>query len=373
MAYTVTFTANTFVNGTYQTTGNTLSVDDATARALVDIGVATASGLTAQTGNPTTALTDIVLQKSNNLSDLSNITTAKANLGLAYVNVDIQTFGSPTTSGSFTWTKPAGAKWVRVYVMHSGGGGGSGGRYATTSGRCGGSGGSGGHYSLGEFDAASLPTNVSINVPAGANGGASVLTDTTAGNAGSNSSGQASFGTYLTTINPGFGGAGGTTTAGSGTSSAGHFSIFTNSLYSTGAGGAGGIGSGTNGSGTSTSNVGSAGGGGGGGASASSTIAGNGGFGGARTGGVILAVTAAARGTGTGFVAPANGANATFLGYQGMGAGGGGYITGVAGQAGAEGGWPSGGGGGGSASDNGFPSGAGGKGGNGAVIVITYF
>lgn len=51
MPFTVTFTATAFVQGSLRTSGNTLLVDDQTARMLVDVGVATASGLTAQTGS----------------------------------------------------------------------------------------------------------------------------------------------------------------------------------------------------------------------------------------------------------------------------------------------------------------------------------
>lgn len=50
MPFTVTFTADAFVAGSLRTSGNTLLVDDPTARMLVDLGVATAPGLTAQTG-----------------------------------------------------------------------------------------------------------------------------------------------------------------------------------------------------------------------------------------------------------------------------------------------------------------------------------
>lgn len=50
MAYTVTFTSSVLVGGSVRASGSTLSVDDQTARMLVDLGVATASGLTAQTG-----------------------------------------------------------------------------------------------------------------------------------------------------------------------------------------------------------------------------------------------------------------------------------------------------------------------------------
>jgi hypothetical protein len=50
MPFTVTFTSSVLVAGSVRSSGSTLSVDDQTARMLVDLGVATASGLTAQTG-----------------------------------------------------------------------------------------------------------------------------------------------------------------------------------------------------------------------------------------------------------------------------------------------------------------------------------
>jgi len=60
MPFTVTFTATAFVAGSLRSSGNTLLVDDPTARMLVDLGVATAPGLTAQTGAvaPNLARTD---------------------------------------------------------------------------------------------------------------------------------------------------------------------------------------------------------------------------------------------------------------------------------------------------------------------------
>ncbi len=50
MPFTVTFTSSVLVAGSVRSVGSTLTVDDPTARMLVDLGVATAFGLTAQTG-----------------------------------------------------------------------------------------------------------------------------------------------------------------------------------------------------------------------------------------------------------------------------------------------------------------------------------
>lgn len=61
MPFTVTFTATAYVGGSLRTSGNTLLVDDQTARMLVDLGVATATGLTAQTGAVAANLASTVL------------------------------------------------------------------------------------------------------------------------------------------------------------------------------------------------------------------------------------------------------------------------------------------------------------------------
>jgi hypothetical protein len=82
MAYTVTFTAATLCEGAVREIGDTLSVADDTARMLVDLGVATASGLTPQTGSAAAQFADTFAAKASNLSDLTSAPTARAAIGL---------------------------------------------------------------------------------------------------------------------------------------------------------------------------------------------------------------------------------------------------------------------------------------------------
>jgi hypothetical protein len=294
--------------------------------------------------------------------------------------VDIQTFGSSTTSGTFTWTKPAGAKWVRVILYGAGSGGGSGARRATTSIAGGGGGGAGGSFLMFEQDAGFFTNTVTVTVGAGGPGGASVLTDNTNGNNGTrNFSVITKFGNYYQAT-AGANGAGGTSTAGGGAGGALNSLLYMVS-YAGGGGGAGGAVS--NGSFSSNSTTAQnfipLGGGGGSGRIANTLTSkpgGNAGFttiAGPFTAGVIAST---AGGSGGNITGSPNGTNGTSMSNQylggGTGGGGGAYIAGAAGGNGGNGGWPGGSGGGGGASDNGFPSGKGGDGANGFVCVITY-
>jgi len=282
--------------------------------------------------------------------------------------VDIQTFGSSSSSGNFTWNKPAGAKMVHVRMVGGGGGGASGVCSITANARSGGGGASGGSVSYVVIPASELGDTVSVVVGAGGAGG---LGRNTVGgsNAGQNG-GSSLFGNYRTIYG---GGASGPTAA---NALGGHFF----NLIASGNSGAGGNGQAT--SGTTAANFTGGqfyptGGGGGGGAVAASTTPAVGGGGGSRTVGITpIAYTATlAGGSGgtTGGVAATNGTNGDVAYAGGTGGGGGFYITGQATGNGGNGGWPGGGGGGGGASDSGFQSGNGGTGGNGVVIVTTYF
>lgn len=275
-------------------------------------------------------------------------------------NTDIQTFA---VTGTFTWTKPTGAKSVNITCIGGGGGGGSGRRTLSgLSAAYGGGGGAGGGYTNRTIDASLLSSTEIVIVGAGGLGGASQTVDNTDGRNGA-IGGNSSFGSWV------FANAG--TFAGQGTSSAG--------LGGSGAsgramliGGSGGNSSvtGTAGGGNNTQ-AGGAGGGSGGGVSLTPTAY-NGGA------GAIALATYSTGGSSTAGVVPGGNGNSGFGASPnwplagGGGAGGAGSTTTAAGSGGA-GAIYGGGGGGGGGSLNGFNSGAGGPGAQGIVIVTTYF
>jgi len=280
-----------------------------------------------------------------------------------------------TTAGTFTWTKPAGAKWVDIVMFGGGGGGGSGARRATTSIRGGGGGGSGGGILLARMAASSLGATESVVVGAAGTGGASASADNTSG-ANGVAGGNSTFSIF--TARAGGAGLAGTNTAGGSGSPATFSWIFgsTSQTISSGPGGAGSTSGGNVGTALSyLSAYASSSGAGGAGATASSTASAAGAAGGSKTAPTsaqsgIASVSGGAGGT-TGGTPPTSGVNGAAT-TGGTGGGSGAYRTAVAGMAGADGGFHGGGGGGGSASDNGFASGAGGGGGGGAVYIITY-
>jgi hypothetical protein len=278
------------------------------------------------------------------------------------------TYQVDVISGSQSWTKPAFAKRVSVYLLPGGGGGGSGARRATTSNRCGGAGGSSCGYTSAAFDATYLSSSISVTIGAGGATGSSVTTDDTNGNAGGNG-GLSSFGSYLATGVNGYGNGGTTSTSVSSTAAFGAagFLIATTTLDGR---------SGTTTTGTSFLSSGLGfntmlGGGGGAGAAANITTTANGGQATASNWTTIIpTITFGTPGTNGG-----NGGNGSnnqignYL-YLNTGGGGGSYKTGQVTGNGGNGGYGAG-GGGGAASDNGFASGAGGKGGDGLCIVIS--
>ncbi len=289
-------------------------------------------------------------------------------------SADVQTF---TTAGTATWTKPSGKTmaWVRVWA--GGSGGGSGARQATTVARYGGGGGATGGYVESIIPLSLLGSTETVTVGAGGNGGASVTTDSTNGNAGT-VGGDSTFSIFRSTSGNA-GGAG--SSSGAGIGGANFVSMFSNGLVTMGTNqSAGGSGQGST-PGTVGAHIFNAGtsGGGGGAALANVTTTMNGGSGGLKaasapqTGtGLVSSVAGGAAGNPTTPVLPTTGTSGVARWQGGTGGGGGGYRTGVAGQAGAAGAQPGGGGGGGGASDNGFASGAGGAGGAGMVIVVCY-
>lgn len=302
------------------------------------------------------------------------------------------------TSGTQTWTQPAGLVYIEVYALGGGGGGGSGCRNAPNTERSGGSGGNGGNYAHGVFQATQLANSYPINVGNGGPGGPVQTVNNSAGNNGI-PGGESSFGTlvrakggnggsggpiggdYIQTLSPNylnsnpsgsathkFGGRGG-----AGNSVLGSFSTYglpttSTSNLKTSAGGGGGTGiSATNATTPQNPNAG--------------------------TPGVVYVSQHANQNwnqvayqvTGTAQNQGASGANGinppaanvltqgTSLYFGGGGAGGGfGNTAGtIAGGFGGNGGWGAGGGGGG-ASTNGAVSGKGGNGGTGWVIVVEY-
>ena len=261
---------------------------------------------------------------------------------------NVQTF-----TGTGTWTKPANAVSVSVFLVGPGGAGGAGARGISGTALAGGGGGGGGAVNFASFPASGVAT-CSVTVPAGGVGAVAQTTDTTAGAAGTATSGT-TFGSYLLAAKGTAGSGGGL--AATGTGGAGAVGMSSGSV--------GGAGSATGAvGGTGGTAVGAPGGGGGGGITTAptATAGGNGGV------GTVWAVTAATGGTVPGGVGP-NGPSAQI---GGGGAGGGGSAAG-AGGAGGNGGNYGAGGGGGGASLNGNASGAGGSGAGGVCIVTTYF
>jgi hypothetical protein len=288
--------------------------------------------------------------------------------------VDIQVFGSSTTSGTFTWTKPAGAIWVEYLLIGGGGGGGSGGRYATTVARGGGGGGTGAGANWGKIGAAALNETETIVVGAGGTGGAARTTDTTPGVTGG-TGGASTFKYWTSGQAPG--GTGGSNSGGG--AGAVRWTKILSQSTSFGAGAGGTTGAGSTPTAVLEQFLTASGGGGGAGANASVTSGANGGNGGqhqanALQPSIISSVAGGAGGVSSTQVQAQPGVDApSGIYFRGATGGGGGfYRTATAGGTGGTGGFPGGAGGGGGASDNGFASGAGGAGGNGFVVIVTY-
>jgi hypothetical protein len=281
--------------------------------------------------------------------------------------VDIQTFGSSTTSGTFTWNKPAGAKLVQVRMCGGGGGGGSGACQGGSLTRSGGGGGGGSPWAFVQIPASELPDQVTVIVGAGGAGGAG----RTSGNStGGTDGGNSRFHWYQVlrgTASTGTVGASGLV---------GHLFNLAGTT-TTGTAGSGQSGVGLNATGLTNGFFLGTGGGGGGGTLGATLVSAGGGAGGTRTGntspaGYTVTLAGGAGGTTAG-VPATNGTNGDVPYASGTGGGGGFYIVGQNGNNGGNGGWPGGGGGGGGAADSGFTSGAGGNGANGVVIVTTFF
>lgn len=133
-------------------------------------------------------------QRANNLSDLTNITTARTNL-----LIPAQPVNRIVLTASGTYTKPAGLKFALVQVQ-AGGGGGGGANSTPVSQANAAPGGGGGGYAESMIPAASIGATVTVTVGAGGTGGTITGGNGAAGTA-------SSFG-VLVTAAPGNGGAG---------------------------------------------------------------------------------------------------------------------------------------------------------------------
>lgn len=288
-----------------------------------------------------------------------------------------------STTGTYTWTKPSGAKSVQVICWGAGGGGGGGSGGAAGTARCPGGGGGGGARIESTHFADLVPASVTVTVGTGGTAGA-------AGNSGSGGNGGAggnsSFGGLvvaggggggkqgiIATISVGGGGGG---AHGQGATGAGTVTVPGGGLLIENVSPAYGFSSrGGDGRGQGPGYQAEYGGGGGGGSNA---LPGNGppgggsmygGGGGGVGGGITSGNSTVSGGQGgrSGLFAGGGGSNANAGVYPSGDGGNGGTPT----TAGSNGGSPAGGGGGGGGgTTNGT---AGGTGGNGRVVVITYF
>ena len=288
-----------------------------------------------------------------------------------------------TAPGTYTWTKPTGAKLVHVLMYGGGGGGGSGYRRSTSaiSAASGGGGGAGGGRMESWIPASALPATVSVTVGAGGGGGAAQTANDTSGVAGS--SGTASnfqhpswpaAGTFRLAAYQGNPGNGGTTTgAVSGPATDQMIASSQDNNLLRNSGGTGHRGTGADPASSfqngGMSGLGPGGGGGGAGFDASGTAARDGGQGGLGGRNIFWSSSSDTRG-GVVNAAGSNSADGRWTG--GSGGSGGANSASANPKNGYAGGYPGGGGGGGGAATA-ANSGAGGAGADGYVRITTFF
>lgn len=271
--------------------------------------------------------------------------------------VSIAPITATGSSGSWTWTLPASAKFLEVIAIGAGGGGGSGRRGAAGTARFGGGGGSGGSAILVTTSILSWTSlTLTVGVSAGGPGGAAVIADNTDGNNGASPSmytyvafNGANISAAQIMAPNGQGGFGGSASSGAG----GAFVSNSSDSYKPTSGGASSI----------TGQAGMI--------AAGNGLAGISGPG----GGGIAANNTAYLGGATNFGGPVNPSmQSAFLGvnYNTVTLNGGNASTTAAAGSGSNGYLYGGGGAGGGASANGFNSGAGGNGRDGYVRITVW-
>jgi hypothetical protein len=271
---------------------------------------------------------------------------------------------------SGVWTKPAGAKYVEVYLVGGGGGGASGRRGAAGTARYGGGGGSSGSFNIAKINADNLGATENIWIGAGGTGASGIAVNDTNGAAGGTGAPSFFGGTGFSTTaklstGNGFGGLGGTA-ASQGSSGIG------TSIFGTGSVGPANFSGGTatyisrpliagaQGGGLSTVNA--------------TNIGGSLNLTGVATAQIIASVTVSGTvgASGNNGSLITNNPSGLFFSTGGSGGNSGDAAGTIAGGKGGNGGSGAGGAGGG-ASTNGASSGGGGTGGNGFCLIITYF
>lgn len=291
---------------------------------------------------------------------MTGTTLAASGGGGAQVQVD-------TITSTGTWTKPAWAKYFKVFLVGGGAGGGSGARVTTTLNRGGGGGGAGAGLVIAEFTDAQVTGDQTVTIGAGGTGGASAVVNNVAGSAG-NDGGVSSFGSLMSTLAT-KGGAGGTSTSAPRGQVYPNTTPFADMPISGGSNGAvGNVTDVTYITNTANSIIGGFSGGGGSGAPFNSLVSTNGG-GINLWGGLLPSVAASSGGTNGG-----NGNDGVSFTYGyltlGTSGGGGSYKSGQATGRGGDGSYGSG-GGGGAGTENGYASGRGGNGGGGICVILS--